>query len=38
VPAAMSPVLHLRNDGQGDLTDGYIESFERIWRSAHRPD
>jgi hypothetical protein len=37
IPAAMSPVLHLRNDGQGDLTDGYTESFERIWTSAHRP-
>jgi hypothetical protein len=36
VPAAKSPVLHLRNDGQGDLTGGYIASFERIWASAHR--
>jgi transcriptional regulator with XRE-family HTH domain len=37
IPAAKSPVLHLRNDGQGDLAGGYIASFERIWASALRP-
>ncbi|HET9898916.1 MAG TPA: XRE family transcriptional regulator [Streptosporangiaceae bacterium] len=36
--AANSPVLHLRRDGQGDLTEGYIASFERIWASARRLD
>jgi hypothetical protein len=36
VPAANSAVLHLRNDGQGDLSGGYIASFERIWASARR--
>ena len=38
IPAAKSPVLHLRNDGQGNLTGGYIASFERIWSSARRPE
>lgn len=34
IPAARSPVLHLRNDGQSDLTGSYIASFERIWAAA----
>lgn len=38
IPAANSPVLHLRNDGRGDLTSGYLASYERIWTSAHRLD
>lgn len=36
IPAANSPVLHLRNDGHGDLTSGYLASYERIWASARR--
>ncbi len=35
VPAANSPVLHLRKDALGELTGGYAASFERIWASAH---
>jgi transcriptional regulator with XRE-family HTH domain len=38
IAAANSPVLHLRNDGHGTLTAGYIASFERIWTSARRRD
>jgi transcriptional regulator with XRE-family HTH domain len=36
IPASNSPVLHLRQDGQGDLTGGYLASYEHIWASAHR--
>ena len=38
IPAANSPVLHLRHDAHGELTSGYLSSYERIWASAHRLD
>lgn len=38
IPAANSPVLHLRRDGHGDLTGGYLASYERIWASARHLD
>jgi len=38
IAAANSPVLHLRHDGQGDLTGGYLASYERIWAPARHLD
>lgn len=38
IPAASSPVLHLRNHSSSDLTGSYLASYERIWASARRLD
>lgn len=34
IPAAHSPVLHLRSHSGGDMTTTYLESFGRIWSGA----
>jgi transcriptional regulator with XRE-family HTH domain len=34
IPAAMAPVLHLRQVAGGDLASTYIESFEKVWDIA----
>jgi hypothetical protein len=38
VPAAHSMVFSLRNTKDGDMTRTYLESFERVWSDALRPD
>jgi transcriptional regulator with XRE-family HTH domain len=34
IEAAAAPVLRLRGTENGDLTSGYLDSFESIWQSA----
>jgi lambda repressor-like predicted transcriptional regulator len=34
VPAARSPVWHLRKVAGGEIASTYLESFERVWESA----
>jgi hypothetical protein len=36
-PAAHSPVFALNRTDEGDMTDAYLRSFERIWDSALPP-
>jgi transcriptional regulator with XRE-family HTH domain len=36
IPAAHAPIFHLKKVRSGDITDTYIDSFERVWNSAAR--
>jgi transcriptional regulator with XRE-family HTH domain len=35
ITASHAPVIHVRRVGYGDMASTYMESFERVWQSAH---
>lgn len=35
ITASNSPVLHVRHVEHGGMASTYVDSFERVWRSAH---